>query len=873
MLMEVKKTFRPVKSLIYGFIAAVALLLCACAIGGMYPFGKTALLREDAVYQYVGFFGWFSRVLHGNANLFYSASKGLGGSTIGLFAYYLASPFNLVMAFFHPSDAPKVMSVLIILKLGLMSGSMAWFAVKRFNSSIFLSLILGLSYGLAGCNFVAGSNLMWLDGSILLPFICYSIYRFINLNKATVLFPILISISIILNWYIGYQLCLFSLLWFIFEISNFEFDRKLIFHLFLCLCFNLFIGVMISAIIFLPTVVDLFGTGSAPSTSSNGSFISSLNLYALISKWDMSNTSIHPDSSGLAGGLYLNSFLLACLVYMISIKFGKKVQKSKNILLGIAFLLLLSELFQPLSLIWTGFSRADSYNPRFHYLLIFTVCVIANYCCNSLSSKIIEFKYVSLIAPIILIIGSLWILGYMSFKKLILFQLIALIAVFLCIRFVFDNANLHGLRYGKFKVAAGIVISCFSLIEFIYPIVNTFTADSSSPKLNVEVYSNYFNSISKLSAQDSSSSANTRSEHCGVTYLGKANRTFPTGESMALGMNGVNHYSSAGTQQQKNLLGALGYCGIKGTRGITYYNASVPVSDILIGIGSVITSSESQYVYGSRIVDNEDSPFGTLSLNVLDGKRSLAYVMSGEGNRFKIKDNPFINQEAFANSIFGTCSLYNQLHSTSDVNHANGSRLIYYKCKNDGPLYLTVKSDSVCDVYVNDLPVQSVNDWEFSSNILSIGTFHSGDNVNVCIKGVNLASINNADVKCYALNESAFNELLNLAEKSSVDIKEYSDGCIKGSVSVNRISKCFISVPFEKGWSATVNGVPVRISNFNGFMSVPIFKGLNEIVLEYKNPYLFVGFCISVFGVFLLIISSKLFNRFLFKKVAIHELH
>ena len=52
------------------FFVALLLLMIACVCGGIFPFGKTAMLREDAIYQYVGFFGWFSRVLKGEANLF-----------------------------------------------------------------------------------------------------------------------------------------------------------------------------------------------------------------------------------------------------------------------------------------------------------------------------------------------------------------------------------------------------------------------------------------------------------------------------------------------------------------------------------------------------------------------------------------------------------------------------------------------------------------------------------------------------------------------------------------------------------------------------------------------------------------------------------
>lgn len=75
----------------------------------------------------------------------------------------------------------------------------------------------------------------------------------------------------------------------------------------------------------------------------------------------------------------------------------------------------------------------------------------------------------------------------------------------------------------------------------------------------------------------------------------------------------------------------------------------------------------------------------------------------------------------------------------------------------------------------------------------------------------------------------------------------------------------FFSVPFESGWSATVNGSPVDIENVsNGFMAIRCEAGENEIVFSYEVPGLRYGFYLTVLGIVLLILylllSKPLFS-------------
>ena len=72
----------------------------------------------------------------------------------------------------------------------------------------------------------------------------------------------------------------------------------------------------------------------------------------------------------------------------------------------------------------------------------------------------------------------------------------------------------------------------------------------------------------------------------------------------------------------------------------------------------------------------------------------------------------------------------------------------------------------------------------------------------------------------------------------------------------------FFSVPFENGWSATVNGQPAEIEKVNiGFMAVKVPVGRSEIQFEYRTPGLYEGAAVTAVSIVLyavyIVISKK----------------
>ena len=89
------------KYLLWCFFLPAALMWLIYIAMKVYPFGEESVLVLDLNGQYVYYFEWLRRLLHGEGSFLYTFERALGGEFLGIFAYYLASPFSFIVALFR----------------------------------------------------------------------------------------------------------------------------------------------------------------------------------------------------------------------------------------------------------------------------------------------------------------------------------------------------------------------------------------------------------------------------------------------------------------------------------------------------------------------------------------------------------------------------------------------------------------------------------------------------------------------------------------------------------------------------------------------------------------------------------------------------
>lgn len=194
------------------FVLPSFLLFICLFCKKMYPFGDTTIYTWDLSGQYSSFFVLLHNILIGKADWSYSLSGGLGDSLFGLIAYYLSSPFNIILAFFNANTMPIGVLLLLCLKLSCMSLFMYLYLNHKYTS--FSAILFGVAYSFSSYSVAYQSNIMWMDALVFLPLVIWGLEKLIE-EKKILLYSITLGITIISNYYTGYMVCLFCVIFFV----------------------------------------------------------------------------------------------------------------------------------------------------------------------------------------------------------------------------------------------------------------------------------------------------------------------------------------------------------------------------------------------------------------------------------------------------------------------------------------------------------------------------------------------------------------------------------------------------------------------------------------------------------------------------------
>jgi hypothetical protein len=98
-----------------------------------------------------------------------------------------------------------------------------------------------------------------------------------------------------------------------------------------------------------------------------------------------------------------------------------------------------------------------------------------------------------------------------------------------------------------------------------------------------------------------------------------------------------------------------------------------------------------------------------------------------------------------------------------------------------------------------------------------------------------------------------------LRATSAIEFKTDKNG-FSATVERERENLVFFSIPYDEGWSATVNGVPCEIEKVNlGFMAVKVPAGTSDIRFNYQTPGLKLGLIITVIAAALFLLYMLVF--------------
>lgn len=344
----------------------------------VYPFGPYTVMTLDMNGQYVYFFEALRSAVYGDGSLLYSFSRSLGGEFLGIYAYYLASPLSYLVALFPKGNITEALFLILLLKCGLSGLSFGFYLYKTTRIEKTPTVLFSAIYALSGYAVIMQHNTMWIDDLLLLPVIAVGLYSLIREGKYK-LYTLSLALALMANYYIGYMMCIFLVLYFLYLLCSMSREERNPHGICLsvpraCARFAVFslIATAIAAIILLPAAYSLtFGKDTF--TTPSYSFTSKLDLFDILSMFLFGTyDTVRPEGIPI---VYCTVFVLFLLPYYF---LSEEIRpREKAAAAGICLLLLFSFSIVTIDLVWHGGQAPNWLNYRYSFMLDFLLVTMA----------------------------------------------------------------------------------------------------------------------------------------------------------------------------------------------------------------------------------------------------------------------------------------------------------------------------------------------------------------------------------------------------------------------------------------------------------------------------------------------------------------
>ena len=305
-----------------------------------------------------------------SGDVLFSWSKALGTNYIGLFAYYVSSPFSALTLLIPNRYMHYGVLVVTALKLGCIGLTSRLYFAKCWDVRGAAALLFSLSCSMMSYCLAYSMCIMWLDGLIWLPIILMGEEKLLAGEKP-LLFRLSLFICFLSTYYISYMIVLFAVLYFLVRCA--EERRSGFLRLFSAFAGSGILAAGLAAFFLVPVFLSVFeGRISNTLLGYSGTF--NFSFRDLIEKLlfggydSITNTGTPNVYCGLA-----------VLWFAVVFFAGSRISLRSRICWGLLLVLLaLSFWLAPLDRIWHAFQHPNWFPFRYSFLFSFTlICTAA----------------------------------------------------------------------------------------------------------------------------------------------------------------------------------------------------------------------------------------------------------------------------------------------------------------------------------------------------------------------------------------------------------------------------------------------------------------------------------------------------------------
>jgi uncharacterized membrane protein YfhO len=811
---------------ILSFIIPIIIILLIMIIIGYYPFGDKSFLILDGLKQYPGFLSLFMEIIKGNMNAFYSFKGILGFNLFPTLVYYTFNFTNLLSIFFNKINIINFYTLVIILKFGLCGLSMS--ILLNYLKEDKKSILFSICYALTAYNLLYYCNYMWFDSIILLPIVILGIERIFKEQKYST-YLISLTIGIICNFYMGYMICLFSLIMFFYKLINYHGNKKKIVINFII--YSLLSG-LISSFILIPCLLELLNGKALLLNSYAQKYwefdLDFLTIFYKFTIGSFSNGDLEFGNPNVYVSLFI--FINAFLYF-----FNQKISKKERIIsLIIIAIFLLSVSFNLLDCIWQMMQIPIWYPVRYAYIIDLFLIIIAykNYLNLNINKKKIIITFI--------IILILIILGFISSNAIKDIINLKTKFIYLGISLIFIIYYLLIINFKDFQKYIGLLL----IIELI---TNTFITFKNINNTNsVKEFNNSIKTNLKVIKKINDSTFYR------MTFENKTIKN----NGLLLGYNDLNYFSSVRNDHTFTLMNKYFNIHTVDNCNLTYYYNN-PIVNALFSVKYYNTNNNITYykkLNNNTYLNQDATSIGFMTNNNILNLKYHKYL-NNINDLVKVINNNDLNiiEELKITDKNVTCNKTTCISNYTD--QINYPYLKYETNTKEGFYYLENSF-----LYKEDLTKYEIylNNKLISNNIYTPIYTKKNDHLKIIINP-NGNEYRDYDYKLYYINNNVYQKFIKNINNNKLDINYQNDNYLEGNIKVINDGILFTSIPNDKGFHVYVDNeeVPKEII-LNSLIGIKLKKGNHKITFKYEVPGLKLSLTISLIS---LLIASFYLNK------------
>lgn len=890
-MIKITDSFKKNKYVFISGLASLFVIMIVYMCFEIIPFGDKTIYRMDLYHQYGPLFSeLYDRITEGKTFL-YSWNSGLGSSFLGNFYNYLSSPVSLIILFFGHENTFEAVAAMIAIKAVLSSMSMSYYLKATQERNDFSISAFGVLYAFCAYFIAYYWNVMWIDSLYILPFIVLGIERIIDTGKVKT-YMLALLLGIFSNYYIGFMLCIFSCIYFLYyyacsykrlkqKRAYLNCDtviKKIKNSFFLQSGFRFAFSSLAVAVMLLFMLVPVFNILRSSSATTGSAPEETKYYYDIFDFLANHLASLEPTirSSGddVLPNIYCGILTVLLLpFYIFSKRIDSREKLASVILLAVMYF---SFNINYLNFFWHGFHFPNDLPYRQSFMYSFILVILA----YKAFKNIDEFSRNQIFASGIGVIAFIIAVQKITSKNVndnTVYVSIAFVVLFTVVLALINSKKSQ-------QYALSVLLLCSVVTESITANTEHYVANQTKT-----AYSSDYADFKSLQAEIDNADTDLfyRTE---MSYL-RARM-----DPCWYGYNGVSTFSSMAYEKVSNL---QKYIGLYGNKINSHtYNPQTPIYNSMYSL---------KYIYDKNSLLSDGNYYSLAGSNdtfsVYENKYMLniAYPVSENIKNWDAAtyDNPVTVQEKYFYLATGIGDVFDYYSSASleflasnlkestfslESGYESGSLSIHKDLENaDASLTVQITAESKENIYIylnsRNLDTVTVYSPKMTKTmtvsdgyILDIGHYNIGDKIDIVLPIKDDMTYATIDFSVFSVNYEKFVEGYEQLKDGQLEYTKFDETVISGTFKADENEVLYTSIPYDSGWNVYIDGKKVDSSKIfkisDAQIGVEVESGEHTITFKYNSPGLKPAIIISASFTIILLLFYIMKERrmFIFKK-------